>query len=397
MKKAAFYLLAIIFTISFIACSSKAEKPYTMEKEHGIQVIKNGKKGLNKKLSFSLDKIMEVRNLEDDTTFVLRFPGRKRIQLTALDNDLNLFIVDVRGRRVMKFDSSGEYLNSFGRGGQGPGEFPRQLTSISHKDGLLYVMDRSNRVSIFNPEGKFIEYKNITGKRVRAEDFQVTSKDPVFLCRVFEGDRHADDFKMGQAVFKGDQKFAINTEIYSEMKPFDRQNREAERDFEFNYTALMDGRIVVAPSSKRKYQLNIYNNEGQQISRIEKKYFPQRRDDKFLAAMETRLDKIEERRNMNFQAVSNLKNSIDQIFSDNDNNIWVSTAESIYDQEGQLFEVFDNNGILQGQLRFPELKGMNIICRNNYIMARTSEKLDNIDDPHSEPLVKVFKLVLNKK
>jgi 6-bladed beta-propeller len=60
--------------------------------------------------------------------------------------------------RILKFSKDGKYIKSWGKRGNGPGEFdtPHQLAMDS--TGRLLVADRvNNRIQIFDQDGKFLE------------------------------------------------------------------------------------------------------------------------------------------------------------------------------------------------------------------------------------------------
>ncbi len=76
----------------------------------------------------------------------------------AHDTDWNIYVVDRRNNNVVVFDSKGEYLHSFGRRGQGPGDlyYPQNI-SISKNDIVVYEAG-NNRIQFFNMEGKSLKF-----------------------------------------------------------------------------------------------------------------------------------------------------------------------------------------------------------------------------------------------
>jgi hypothetical protein len=59
--------------------------------------------------------------------------------------------------RIMKFDKSGKFLQTWGRKGMGPGEFDVIHTLAFDSRGRLFVGDRqNNRIQIFGQNGQFI-------------------------------------------------------------------------------------------------------------------------------------------------------------------------------------------------------------------------------------------------
>lgn len=74
----------------------------------------------------------------------------------TLDKDLNVYMTDYAGHRVLKFAKDGTFLNLFGEKGQDAGMFNRPF-GISYHDGFVYVADSgNNRIQKFSPDGVFV-------------------------------------------------------------------------------------------------------------------------------------------------------------------------------------------------------------------------------------------------
>jgi DNA-binding beta-propeller fold protein YncE len=75
----------------------------------------------------------------------------------AGDSEGNLYVLDGGNHRVQKFDSKGKHLTSFGRSGQGPGEFQWPLSIDIDEDGNVYVADWMNcRLEVFSSHGEYL-------------------------------------------------------------------------------------------------------------------------------------------------------------------------------------------------------------------------------------------------
>ena len=75
-----------------------------------------------------------------------------RIRSIAVNNDGTVYVLDQQAQHVRVFDSSGVYLETLGRRGQGPGEFSRAEAIALLPDGRLVVRDPDNqRVAVFGP------------------------------------------------------------------------------------------------------------------------------------------------------------------------------------------------------------------------------------------------------
>lgn len=77
----------------------------------------------------------------------------------------NIFVVDSHdssgdepvNNRVVKYDSQGRYITSWGRTGDGPGEFVDPHALAMDSQGRLFVGDRyNNRVQIFDQDGRHL-------------------------------------------------------------------------------------------------------------------------------------------------------------------------------------------------------------------------------------------------
>ncbi|MFZ2054670.1 MAG: 6-bladed beta-propeller [Candidatus Aminicenantales bacterium] len=75
------------------------------------------------------------------------------------DEKGNFYVTDWRRRRILKYDSAGQYLLTIGREGQGPGEFQNLSPAPARfdKDGHIYVTDiNSQRISFFDDSGNYL-------------------------------------------------------------------------------------------------------------------------------------------------------------------------------------------------------------------------------------------------
>ena len=79
-----------------------------------------------------------------------------RGRITIGDNG-NTYFLDTKIQKVFVFDNSGKFINTFGRKGEGPGEFkyPFQIVSLNKK----IIIIEYDKLNVFSEEGKFLYTK----------------------------------------------------------------------------------------------------------------------------------------------------------------------------------------------------------------------------------------------
>jgi DNA-binding beta-propeller fold protein YncE len=102
-----------------------------------------------------------------DGTFVGIFAGTGEMEsgdgefhsprgITVLGSSGEVAVADCANNRVQIFDSEGKYKRQFGTGGKEDGQllYPSGLASDAHSN--LLVVDKTNRMQVFSPEGKHL-------------------------------------------------------------------------------------------------------------------------------------------------------------------------------------------------------------------------------------------------
>lgn len=146
--------LGALLGMFLFAASLSAQKVETVG---GVRVVHNekgGQWGKNPKVSLQFIRAWGDTEAEDaNVAFYL--PAD-----IAKDAAGNLYILDSGNHRIQKFSGDGKYIATFGRQGQGPGEFSFPSSLELDSRGYLYVSDPNNqRIQVLTPEGK--EYKTI--------------------------------------------------------------------------------------------------------------------------------------------------------------------------------------------------------------------------------------------
>jgi 6-bladed beta-propeller len=99
----------------------------------------------------------------------------------AITPEGDVFVSDGYGNnRIVHFDASGKFVNSWGKLGTGPGEFSLPHAIAIDSNRHLYVADRNNvRVQVFDTAGKFLsEWRDI----ITPWGFWLTKLDEIWVC-----------------------------------------------------------------------------------------------------------------------------------------------------------------------------------------------------------------------
>jgi hypothetical protein len=155
MKKYLFYFLLVVYLSMSLVFSSigqdKAEWKGTIEEIDGVTVIKNPKKPMVKGDAFILEEELFIGGSEGKGEYLFL-----EIRDIAVDNKDRIFLLDLKEAHVKIFDGKGQYLKTFGKKGQGPGEMSRPSSlEITPQNEILVNDPLARKIHFFTLEGNF--------------------------------------------------------------------------------------------------------------------------------------------------------------------------------------------------------------------------------------------------
>ncbi len=98
-----------------------------------------------------MKKELEIGLLEGDEDYIFGLVADVKIDPLG-----NIFILDAKMNRVVKYDQEGKFILRFGEAGVGPGEFEDPRSIVLDSSGRVYVLD-FRRVIIFDERGHLIK------------------------------------------------------------------------------------------------------------------------------------------------------------------------------------------------------------------------------------------------
>jgi hypothetical protein len=138
-----------------VACTSQSDQSahsFRIYKESGVTIAENEGGPRYATDPFEYEFVASLKGDPSVPESLMPRPG----DWTA-GADANFYVLERRERRVVVFNSAGEYTRTFGRSGRGPGDFvSMRLQSL--RDGRLSIFDSSlQRTTVFRLDGTIDE------------------------------------------------------------------------------------------------------------------------------------------------------------------------------------------------------------------------------------------------
>ncbi len=151
-------------------------------KEQGVTVIESEGSGIwgdkiNEKVTFKENLSLGVEEGEEFLMF------HTELDL-AVDSELNIYVLDIRNHRLLKFDKQGNFIWKAGRRGQGPGEFRNPSEVVLSPSEEIWVLDLPTLIHLFDAKGKYQRTMNLKG---RCNNFYFLPDGRLFINRTTRG------------------------------------------------------------------------------------------------------------------------------------------------------------------------------------------------------------------
>jgi hypothetical protein len=330
-----FMIFLLFFAIYGLVSSCREQKQVwkgTITVENGVTVVENPKEPMYGEDALSLEKELAIGESQAGEDYLF-----SSIRAITVDDSDNIYVLDRKDNHVLAFDSSGKHLQTFGRPGQGPGELRLPLTLGITNRNQVVIENSRNSLVYYTTEGEYIRNVPITQSGVARI---ILDSQGNILGVVIKRDQDKPRYEI--------QKFdpEMNLLHTLDSTPTPSASSQGFNPFSGSVYFAFDkhDRAVCAVSDK--YELNIYDTEGNLIKKIKKEYDP-------IEITE------EEKREAAKEMPSELKlvfpkhhNPIHWISTDDEGRIFVMTMERIPNEEGYYHDVFDPQGRFIAKIPF---------------------------------------------
>jgi hypothetical protein len=246
-----------------------------------------------------------------------------------IDENGNLLIFDYGKKRILKYSNEGKFIKSFGRKGEGPGEFPDGIFVTLSKYGNIFSSQfTKGKLEILDINGKYLKDVNYYEKRYFIGQIQAINNDYMFakLADIFSKKDIQTNTKYYYAV--------INVNNLSKINVGDIVENEIG-DFSEYYTNIAiykKNEFYLGRKSKDEYKVYRYDIKGNLNRTISKNIEPV----EMKGERKKKFDEVNEKKKMIYKTKFGVDikednapyySYIDCIATDSYSNLWVFTSE----------------------------------------------------------------------
>lgn len=146
-----FLLLALLLS-QLVGCSQEEKHRLRTYREGSVSIIETTGGPMYQESLFKFEPILTLEQDPEHEESLFYYPGEFTVSTDGL-----YFVLDFGKMSILAFDSAGKYVRSFGRKGEGPGEF-ESPTIVAVSGDTLVVFDRNHlRTTRFRTDGSLLD------------------------------------------------------------------------------------------------------------------------------------------------------------------------------------------------------------------------------------------------
>jgi hypothetical protein len=339
--------IAINVLLALAASSALAEWPGQMEVTEGVTHVLNPESPTDGETVLELQELWRVGDDEEDIFFGV-------IGQLLHDESGNIYLLDSQLSEIMIFTPDGEYLQSIGREGEGPGEFQNGIDLFWAPGGRLGVVQAWPGKIVFlkpdgNPGGVYaLPYRDGIGFQSASRG--VGSDDRIVMSGTAWATENGQQLQFAylKAYDIDGQELAHFHEESSETRYGGWEfKEEVYVDFQRRWTVAPDGRVAAALSFS-DYKIHVWNADGsleRVIERPDNKTIPRTGQEK--KRFQAMYDRFTRWNPESTFRVNDKHQSIGQIFFRDDGSLWVQSGQDMWRPEAgryTSFDIYDGEG-----------------------------------------------------
>jgi hypothetical protein len=352
-------ILAIIVLVYFAFTGMEGKQTTgwkgKIEYEDGVKTVKNPEQPLYGELEFVLEEDLSIGREGDENYMFYSGIG------LALDSQDNIYALDYGNSRIQKYNKEGQYLQTIGRKGQGPGEFEFPFKFFLDRQDNIYVYDR-RKFKIFNNKGEFLKSVKL---RTFIDDFYVSPEGSIFALSELRDEKGSK-----QAVVKIDTEGEIVEKVaeFPYVELIIRKSAGGVYSFGVSrheyipvlcFSAISDQTFCYAHSSE--YKIFIVDKSGKILLVFHREESPQtvrRKEKDFIL---DRMKEIFKKRGRDLPKgvleevqFPSSRPFFDHLMSDNKQRLYVRRLKSVLDKSDDIeFDIFSKEGVYLYKTKLP--------------------------------------------
>ena len=272
------FFIVIYLAFNFFPVETAAKETPNAQESDDVVVVSNPKTP-DKKMRIVFTEELSIGEAEGDENYMFG-----SVVIFNTDEEGNFYVADYDNHRILKYDPEGQHLLTFGREGQGPGEFRSISIPRFDKDRNLYITYALNRrISFFDKDGQYLKQIKLLE---RYNDVYLNSKGFMLATRwnMFPED---NKMKMNYVYGLFDSAFNLTAELHKYESGFPSPAGTDESALvkslasalstsafapQAGYTLANNDFIYLGYSEK--FEIKIYSPDGKLVKKITRDYDP---------------------------------------------------------------------------------------------------------------------------
>lgn len=337
-------IFPLAFLLCFTPCCQDKETSAERYMEDGVEVVQNFSTSQDQLELPVLTQILSIDTENDDLSEF----GLNDIWGFDVNSSGDIFIFNdplIQEGFVLKFSHTGEFIKSFGRKGQAPGELQLPLYQKINRSDELCILDFGNqKLVVFDASGDMLrEFKPEI--RIFDRGILLPLNADNFLYRNLEMDKSRETIRLGLYLLDSAFKEIV------EMGSISIKNPRFASQFKFPYPILtwgLSNTNIFVGCEEKGYEIHVYNFEGKIIRKIKKEYtevpFSQHSKEQALKQWEA-YGSLKEK-----IVTPRLNPPFQHLFADELGRLFVVTFEPSNNKEGYMIDVFNSDGVFFSRL-----------------------------------------------